>query len=210
MPAPALEPRLLKVPRWLSEAWKSSPPEGVVADIDLAGGKLHLRVAQTDGHERPVTLDLQSRDSPEIFAFTKEAHGSQPQATKVVQALHVKANLNDQAYRGMLQRRAEEATIASGNRTAHTPQAEEGFDTTTILNQMKKDAQDQFRGLREEETKSSATTAYTPVSVKKMQKSWVATLPTQARENLEATVGQPKTLRQMANRVKKHTLKPGA
>ena len=31
-----MQPRLLKVPKWLSEIWLRSPPDEIVADLDLS------------------------------------------------------------------------------------------------------------------------------------------------------------------------------
>mmetsp|Transcript_65056 Transcript_65056/g.121194 ORF Transcript_65056/g.121194 Transcript_65056/m.121194 type:complete len:217 (-) Transcript_65056:65-715(-) len=118
-----VQPRLLKVPRWLSDIWKNSPPEEIVAKLDPAAGKLYL--LRNDGCERPVALDIQTREAPELFAFTKvTSSDSAAQGTvlgSISESIHIKANPNDQAYKAMLQRRAEEG-VNAGNRTVLTSQ----------------------------------------------------------------------------------------
>eukprot|EP00929_Paragymnodinium_shiwhaense_P062875 TRINITY_DN31411_c0_g1_i3.p1 TRINITY_DN31411_c0_g1~~TRINITY_DN31411_c0_g1_i3.p1 ORF type:complete len:278 (-),score=84.43 TRINITY_DN31411_c0_g1_i3:58-891(-) len=114
--------RLLKVPRWLSEAWLKAGPEAMVADIDLESGKLHLLPGSGCGDDRPQTLTIECRASPELFAFA-ETPGGDGKGLEIVgdisHAMHARADLQDQAYRKMLQQRAVAAQISSGARTAH-------------------------------------------------------------------------------------------
>mmetsp|Transcript_21956 Transcript_21956/g.39833 ORF Transcript_21956/g.39833 Transcript_21956/m.39833 type:complete len:268 (+) Transcript_21956:45-848(+) len=114
----AAEGMLLKVPRWLSDIWEKaseSSPEAVLADLDLEKGK--LTVLHGDGSARPVSLTVSRRASPELFAFSETEDGALRVVGGLSEVLHVKADLQDTAYRGMLQQRAEEATAMSGNRS---------------------------------------------------------------------------------------------
>ena len=98
-----------------------------VCDLVTQAGKLQILVGDDCG--RPATLDIQRRDSPELFAFTaSRAALEQSDATSgvrqqahvcgvVQEALHVKADLRDGAYQNMLQRRVEEGAITSGRRS---------------------------------------------------------------------------------------------
>lgn len=116
--AAAVDGMLLKVPRWLSDIWEKaseSSPEAVLADLDLDKGKLTVLLG--DGSARPVSLSVSRRASPELFAFSETEDGALRVVGGLSEVLHVKADLQDTAYRGMLQQRAEESTAMSGVRT---------------------------------------------------------------------------------------------
>eukprot|EP00747_Dinoflagellata_sp_TGD_P165511 gnl/TRDRNA2_/TRDRNA2_186856_c0_seq1.p1 gnl/TRDRNA2_/TRDRNA2_186856_c0~~gnl/TRDRNA2_/TRDRNA2_186856_c0_seq1.p1 ORF type:complete len:257 (+),score=59.13 gnl/TRDRNA2_/TRDRNA2_186856_c0_seq1:100-870(+) len=113
-PTPPTEMMLLKVPKWLSDIWAKAGPEAIVADLDLEGGKLNLKAG--DGQERPLSLEVTRRTSPELFVFSQAANGLSVEGA-VRNALHVKADMRDSAYKTMLERRYEDNAISSANRS---------------------------------------------------------------------------------------------
>merc|ERR1711862_101755 len=102
-------PFLLKVPKWLSETWNQMPSEALVADLDLEAGKLKLLAG---GNSKcPDSMSVECRSSPGLFAFSQGSHGCEELCVDgtINEVLHVKADLQNVAYQGMLQRRVEEA-----------------------------------------------------------------------------------------------------
>jgi len=120
---------LLKVPRWLSEEWLRATPEDVVADLNVESGTLKL--LSEPRSDKPRTLGIASRASPELFAFPRGGSGSSPdggasaQEVPIVgaisEALSVKADLRETSYKNLLQKRANESQIAVGSRTLFMP-----------------------------------------------------------------------------------------
>jgi len=110
---------LLKVPKWLSEAWLLSPPHAVVADLDVEAGKLKL--LSDPGINRPTELGLERRASPELFAFphADDKAGEVTVRGCIQESLHVQAKLNDSRYMNMLQERFKASDITANNRTLH-------------------------------------------------------------------------------------------
>mmetsp|Transcript_88185 Transcript_88185/g.175112 ORF Transcript_88185/g.175112 Transcript_88185/m.175112 type:complete len:286 (-) Transcript_88185:52-909(-) len=110
---------LLKVPKWLSEAWILSPPHAVVADLDVEAGKLKL--LSDPGVNRPSELCLERRASPELFAFphADDKAGEVTVRGCIQESLHVQAQLNDSRYMNMLRQRCKDNDITANNRTLH-------------------------------------------------------------------------------------------
>ncbi|CAE8653401.1 unnamed protein product, partial [Polarella glacialis] len=117
------ELRLIKVPRWLSEQWLKGEPGAVVADLDLEAGVLRLQTsAASTSNGRPSLLRVERRASPELFAFPKLEHGEGDGAEVAVEggileSLSLRADLQDTAYKNMLQQRAEDGSATAGNRS---------------------------------------------------------------------------------------------
>jgi len=107
---------LIKVPTWLSEVWQRSPKDAVVADLDLENGKLRLQ--SSVGKGRPTCFNVARRTSPELFAFpvTKENEEVAIEGG-ISEALTVTADLNDSAYKTMLQNRLETNSTTGGVRS---------------------------------------------------------------------------------------------
>eukprot|EP00927_Polykrikos_kofoidii_P080094 TRINITY_DN7696_c0_g1_i1.p1 TRINITY_DN7696_c0_g1~~TRINITY_DN7696_c0_g1_i1.p1 ORF type:complete len:288 (-),score=40.37 TRINITY_DN7696_c0_g1_i1:60-923(-) len=111
---------LLKVPKWLSDAWLEAPHEAVVADLDIEGATLRLLPEGGCGADRPQVLTMTSRPSPELFAFKQEGDSESLRIQgAITEALHVKVGLQDTAYKSMLQKRADDHSISSGKRVIH-------------------------------------------------------------------------------------------
>lgn len=112
------EALLLKVPKWLSEAW-SKQPEAWVADLDLDAGKLNLLGSHGAAH--PVSFSVERSAIPNSCVFSARASDEHYDCSiQPKEMLHIKADLNDAAYQGMLQRRVEENAITEGNRSLLT------------------------------------------------------------------------------------------
>ncbi|CAE8605226.1 unnamed protein product [Polarella glacialis] len=117
------ELRLIKVPRWLSEQWLKGAPGAVVADLDLQAGVLRLQTnAASTSNGRPSLLRVERRASPELFAFPKLEQGEGDGAEVAVEggileSLSLRADLQDSAYKNMLQQRAEDGSATAGNRS---------------------------------------------------------------------------------------------
>lgn len=106
-------PLLLKVPKWISEAWLAAPPESVVANLDLEAGIMHLAV----GSGSPAkTLAISRRSSPELFTYPT-GNGEVTVEGAICEAFTVNANVHDAGYKDLAQKRLHEAQITSGNRT---------------------------------------------------------------------------------------------
>eukprot|EP00931_Biecheleriopsis_adriatica_P012268 TRINITY_DN113393_c0_g1_i1.p1 TRINITY_DN113393_c0_g1~~TRINITY_DN113393_c0_g1_i1.p1 ORF type:complete len:268 (-),score=58.94 TRINITY_DN113393_c0_g1_i1:19-801(-) len=119
MAAPS-ELRLIKVPRWVSEQWLKGKPGDVVANLDLQSGTLCL----TDtGTGKPSVLQVERRASPELFAFSlpeKVAGDVEvPIDGLIVESLSLRPNLQDGAYRNLVQRRVEDGALGANNRSQH-------------------------------------------------------------------------------------------
>lgn len=107
---------LLKVPRWLSEVWMSSPQEAVVADLDLERGR--LSVLRDVGRGRPSTFSVVRRASPELFAFPAGGEGEDVGVEGgIAEALSVAADLQDTAYQQLLQQRLATTSTTGGSRS---------------------------------------------------------------------------------------------
>jgi len=109
---------LLKVPKWLSEAWANAPKQAPVVDLDLATGTMRLLPTGGYSADRPQILSMTARASPELFAFSA---GNSDSSAAVIggfcESLQVRASLDDVAYKSMLQRRAQDNSITAGSRS---------------------------------------------------------------------------------------------
>jgi len=119
---------LLKVPKWLSDIWLNSAPETSVAELslDATGTDGALRLLVDGGHEFPLTLGVERRSSPELFAFSQQqpekataGQGEVRVDGRISEALTLRPALGDSAYMTMLRQRAEGGAIEAGSRSQH-------------------------------------------------------------------------------------------
>jgi uncharacterized protein (DUF433 family) len=69
-------------------------------------------------------MTVEGRPSPELFAFTQAASQMKVKDCRILESLDVRADLQDDAYKRMLQRRFEESSITVGNRSMQATVAE--------------------------------------------------------------------------------------
>mmetsp|Transcript_18970 Transcript_18970/g.30809 ORF Transcript_18970/g.30809 Transcript_18970/m.30809 type:complete len:147 (-) Transcript_18970:40-480(-) len=135
---------VVKVPKWISDAWHQLPPEALVADLDLDAGKLKMAGGSSSC---PASLDIDHRSDPGLFAFSRRDANSEDRIVgPVTEVLQVKLDMKDMQYRNVLQQRRsatttlpmEEATLETSSRSCHAEQLNASISKAAELPPTKK------------------------------------------------------------------------
>mmetsp|Transcript_10534 Transcript_10534/g.14835 ORF Transcript_10534/g.14835 Transcript_10534/m.14835 type:complete len:166 (+) Transcript_10534:3-500(+) len=132
-----------------------------------------------------MSLDIQTREAPGLFAFSKASTADSFTQGAVLgsisEAMHIKANPNDQAYKTMLHRRAQEGNNA-GNRSILPAHA--GCDTWD------RSIPEEARALdRAQRADHAANTAYVPPDPKATTKRALVAMSKEVREEALGSSG---------------------